>query len=62
MNTITIWLLLSVSMGYGNRSTAVIERFATEADCIATMTAIKNPYPKDHLQCVRANVLAVSKV
>ena len=42
MSTVTIWLLLAISSGYGNYGhVTVVERFTTAQDCWSVVEKIK---------------------
>jgi hypothetical protein len=53
MTTVTLWILLIVP--YANRPGVVVDRFATEADCIAVQQHVTGPYIP--AQCLRATVV-----
>jgi hypothetical protein len=61
MSTITIWLLVSLGSSAGNtsnsgRATQVIERFATQEECMRVYKVITIP-SREPVQCVQATVV-----
>lgn len=59
MTTVTLWLLVSVGahIGYmGGAPTQVVERFATQEECVRVARSIYEPTQKARLQCVEAKV------
>lgn len=57
MTTLTLWILMTTGWGY--RPPVVIERFATEADCLAVATKInslQNHGIEGPAYCLRATV------
>lgn len=59
MNTVLIWLLVSVGHNWSHAiGTEVVERFATVQDCEATAAAIREAREqgKPMLRCIQARV------
>lgn len=63
MNTITLWLLISIGNGgisSNATTTATIERFTTSAECQRIATGIRDSHSawaiKPDLQCLEAKV------
>lgn len=60
MNTVLIWLLVSVGHNWSHAiGTEVVERFATAQDCEAAAGAIRDAreHGKPVLRCVQARVV-----
>lgn len=60
MNTLTLWLLISV--GTSGQPVTVVERFATEAECsrvqrLIADTPYKTGYHLTATRCIQANVV-----
>lgn len=51
MTTVTLWILLITA--YGERPPVVVDRFATEADCVAAA----RPLVPTGVMCLRATVI-----
>lgn len=62
MNTVIVWLLISISTGYGNSGNVhVVERFATEGDCNWVIQNLKSVSLRGEMEqsskCIKARVL-----
>lgn len=52
MTTIVIWIL--VATGYADKYLTVVDRFATEADCLM----VAQQLAKTDVKCIRAKVIS----
>ena len=59
MNTVTVWLLISLSSGaYNQRPVTLVERFATVEECQRVKELVKvSGYGVDITRCIQATVV-----
>lgn len=59
MTTITVWLLMSIgTSNYAGSPHMVVERFATEQECVRVAAILRSGTLRQPVQCIQATVLA----